>query len=62
VSKVKYDGWCVKYPDAGFLLSTASYSQRESIKLWSGKDKNYWRNERKRGARCVKVRIVEVGK
>ena len=67
MSKVKYDGWCMKNTWDGVMPWSFQQTRAEVIKWWHGNwdIKRYprysWRNTRRRGTHSlVKVRIVEV--
>ena len=61
MSKVKYDGWCIKYHWTDKLFPPVFQERSTVIKDYERNLKGIWRkNCRKGHVKMVKVRIVEV--
>ena len=61
MSKVKYDGWCIKYCWTKRLFPPVSRDRSFLISDYEQGTKGLWRNHRRKGiVKMVRVRIVEV--
>ena len=54
----KYDGWAIKTKEGRLLMWSASRTRTELVQEIAGED--YWRVQRREGAKIVKVKLVEV--